>query len=226
MKRQIVLAFALICPFLLYAQEVFINADFVSNYMWRGIKCGSASVQPTLGVTAGGFTISAWGSTEFSDKNNEIDLTLEYEYKRLRLIINNVFYQGEGETFKYFNYQAHSTNHTFEFGAEYAISERFSLTAAWYTIFAGNDYRENGKRAWSSYCQLSYPFNVKDIELSVEAGFTPWDGTYADKFNVNNIALKASKALQITDRFSFPLFGKVGFNPYESTAYFVVGISL
>ena len=59
MKRQIVLAFALICPFLLYAQEVFINADFVSNYMWRGIKCGSASVQPTLGVTAGGFTISA-----------------------------------------------------------------------------------------------------------------------------------------------------------------------
>lgn len=226
MKKQILLLFALICPLLSKGQEVFINADFVSSYMWRGIKCGSASVQPTLGVTIGGFTLSTWASTEFSDKHNEIDLTLEYEYRRLKLILNNVFYQAEGETFNYFNYQAHSTKHTFELGAEYVINKQVPLKVAWYTIFAGKDYRENGKRAWSSYCQFSYPFCVKDTDLKIEAGFTPWEGTYADKFTLNNIALTASRSIQITEQFALPLFGKLGFNPYESTAYFVVGISL
>ncbi len=33
------------------------------------------------------------------------------------------------------------------------------MSVSWYTTFAGNDYRENGKRAWSSYCELSYPAN-------------------------------------------------------------------
>ena len=50
-------------------------------------------------------------------------------------------------------------------------SSRFP--SAWYTTSAGNDYRENDKRAWSSYCELSYPFSVKDVDMSIEAGFTP-----------------------------------------------------
>ena len=95
-----------------------------------------------------------------------------------------------------------------------------------YTVFAGNDYREDGKRAWSSYCEFSYPFSLKGFDLSVEAGFTSWEGEYADKFNVNNIALSISREIQVSNRFSFPIFGKLGFNPYESTAYFVFGISL
>lgn len=45
------------------------------------MKNGNASVQPTLGVEWKGWTLSAWGSTEFRNENNEIDLTLEYEYK-------------------------------------------------------------------------------------------------------------------------------------------------
>ena len=227
MKKQYILSLLLFMySFTAYTQDIFINADFVSSYMWRGMKCGNAAVQPTLGITMGGFTLSAWGSTEFRNENNEIDLTLEYQFKRLTLNVTNYFEQSEEEPFDYFNYAAHSSGHTFEAGAGYTISEKFPLTASWYTVFAGNDYREDGKRAWSSYCELSYPFSVKDVNMSVEAGFTPWESMYSDKFNVVNIGLSATKEIKITSNFSLPIFGKLIANPYEEQLYFVFGITL
>lgn len=226
MKKQILSLLFFLFPFIVQAQEVFVNADFVSSYVWRGMKCGNAAVQPTLGVSMSGFTLSAWGSTEFRNENNEIDLALEYEFKGLTLSVTNYFEQSEEEPFDYFDYAAHSSGHTFELGAGYTLSEKVPLTVSWYTVFAGNDYRENDKRAWSSYCELSYPFSVKGIDLAIEAGFTPWEGMYADKFNVVNIGLSATKELKITEHFALPISGKVIANPYENQIYFVFGISL
>ena len=191
MKKQIVLIAILCCTAFAQAQEVFVNADFVSSYIWRGIDSGNACIQPTLGLNWKGLTVYAWGSP-----------------------------------FKYFNYSSHSTGHTFEVGAGYIFSEKFPLSVSWYTTFAGNDYRENDKRAWSSYCELSYPFSVKDVDMSIEAGFTPWEGFYSNKFNVVNIGLSATKELKITSGFSLPIFGKLIANPYEEQVYFVFGLSL
>ena len=226
MKKAIVLICIFCSAIAAQAQEVFVNADFVSSYIWRGMKNANASVQPTLGISWKGFTFSAWGSTEFRNENNEIDLNLEYEYKNLTLCLYNYFVQSEEEPFKYFNYSSHSTGHTFEVGAVYEISEKFPLSLGWYTTFAGNDFRENDKRAWSSYCVVSYPFQVKKIEMSVEAGFTPWEGMYSDKFNIVNIGLSASKEINISKSFKPSLFGKLIANPYEKEFYFVAGISL
>lgn len=58
MKKRIIFLLLFLCPFIMQAQEVFVNADFVSNYIWRGMKCGNASVQPTLGVNLGNLVIS------------------------------------------------------------------------------------------------------------------------------------------------------------------------
>ncbi|WP_294631169.1 hypothetical protein [uncultured Bacteroides sp.] len=226
MKKQIVLIIILFFTAFAQAQEVFVNADFVSSYIWRGIDSGNASVQPSLSLQWKGLTAYVWGSTEFRNQNNEIDLSLEYEYKNLTLYANNCFIQTEDEPFKYFNYNPHTTGHTFEIGAGYRLSEKFPLSVNWYTTFGGNDYRENGKRAWSSYCELSYPFSVKEVELSIEAGFTPWESFYSDKFNVVNIGLSATKEIKITSGFSLPVFGKLIANPYTEQAYFVFGITL
>ena len=226
MKKIWILAVLTICSVATQAQEVFINADLVSSYIWRGMKNGNASVQPTLGVEWKGWTLSAWGSTEFRNENNEIDLTLEYEYKNLQLCLNNYFYQSEDEPFKYFHYTPRTTGHTFEAGAVYTVSERFPLSIGWYTTFAGNDYRENEERAWSSYCEFSYPFTVKGVDLAVEAGFTPWEGEYADKLNVVNVGPSATKTLNISSGFTPAIFGKLIANPYENRFYFVFGISL
>lgn len=226
MKKLIVFIAILFSVATAQAQDVFVNADFVSSYIWRGIDSGNACIQPSLGIQWKGLTAYVWGSTEFREKNNEIDLSLEYEYKNLTLYTNNYFTQTEEEPFKYFNYSSHSTGHTFEIGAGYMLSEKFPLSISWYTTFAGNDYRENEKRAWSSYCELSYPFNIKDIEMSLEAGFTPWEGMYAHKLNIVNIGLSATKEIKITSGFSLPVFGKLIANPYEEQLYFVLGISL
>ena len=43
--------------------ETTVGADVVSEYIFRGVKCGDAAVQPTLAVSAGGFEASAWGIT-------------------------------------------------------------------------------------------------------------------------------------------------------------------
>ena len=80
MKKQLLLIAILFCAVYTQAQEVFVNADFVSSYIWRGMDSGNASVQPSLGFNWKGLTVYAWGSTEFRHKNNEIDLSLEYEY--------------------------------------------------------------------------------------------------------------------------------------------------
>ena len=133
MKKQIILIAILLCTAFAQAQEVFVTADFVSSYIWRGIENGNASVQPSLGLNWKGLTVYAWGSTEFRKKNNEIDLSLEYEYKNLTLYANNYFTQTEEEPFKYFNYSSHSTGHTFEVGAGYVLSEKFPLSVSWYT---------------------------------------------------------------------------------------------
>ena len=151
---------------------------------------------------------------------------MKYEYKNLQLCLNNYFYQSEDEPFKYFHYTPRTTGHTFEAGAVYTVSERFPLSIGWYTTFAGNDYRENEERAWSSYCEFSYPFAVKGVDLAVEAGFTPWEGEYADKLNVVNVGLSATKTLNISSGFTPAIFGKLIANPYENRFYFVFGISL
>ena len=106
MKKQILLIAILLCTAFAQAQEVFVTADFVSSYIWRGMDSGNASVQPSLGLNWKGLTVYAWGSTEFREKNNEIDLSLEYEYKNLTLYANNYFTQTEEEPFKYFNYSS------------------------------------------------------------------------------------------------------------------------
>ena len=50
MKKQILLIAILLCSAFVQAQEVFVTADFVSSYIWRGIDSGNASVQPSLGL--------------------------------------------------------------------------------------------------------------------------------------------------------------------------------
>ena len=64
------------------AQEFKIQGDLVSSYVWRGFYQTGVSFQPTLGFGIGGFSLTAWGSTDFDGTSSsegeaakEIDLT-------------------------------------------------------------------------------------------------------------------------------------------------------
>jgi hypothetical protein len=235
------------------AQEFSVGADVVSSYVWRGVyQGGGVSVQPSVGFSAGGFSLGAWGSSNLSGGNKEVDFTLGYEVGGVSLSITDYWWAGE-DAFNYFKYGEDETAHVFEATVGYTLPvEAFPLSLTWSTVFAGADgLNSDGKRAYSSYLELSYPFTVKDVALSATLGLVPWGtslyggevwedtdgdgvndsfvgGLYnypADGLSVVNVGLKATKEIKITDSFSLPVFGQVIANPRSEDIFFVLGVS-
>ena len=216
--------------------EASVGADLVSGYIWRGQDLGGVSIQPSLGISYKGFSLGVWGSAGFeSSDTKEFDLTLGYSINGFSVSITDYWFNtqvpsgvdDEGETIystnKYFKYGAHSTAHVFEAQIGYDFGP---LALSWNTYFAGDDYtKENGDRAYSTYVGISAPFKLGGLDWSAEVGLTPWEGAYANKFNVTNLTLKAEKEIKFTNSFSLPTFAQVTFNPHTQGAYFVFGVS-
>ena len=210
------------------AQEVdfSLGADIVSSYVWRGAYQTSAAVQPAMGLSVSGFSLSAWGSIPVLGEAKEVDFTAAYEIAGLSLAVTDYWWAGEG-AYKYFMYESKRTEHLFEGTIGYTLPiKKFPLSIAWNTMFAGADYKADGVRAYSTYITTSCPFKIKDVDLGVSLGLTPWESIYADDFSVIHIGLKASKELKITDSFSIPISGEIIANPRSEDIFFVFGVSL
>lgn len=201
--------------------EVSAGGDLISSYIWRGQNCAGVSVQPGISLSLKGFSLAAWGSVGFDNKDTkEFDFTLGYETGGLNIVLTDYWF----DTHRYFDYSAHTTTHMFEATVGYDFG---LLALQWNTYFAGGDYtKENGDRGYSTYIEASAPFSLTGIDFNTEIGCTPWEGLYSDKFNVINIGLKAGKEIKITETFSLPVFAKMTFNPYTDNAYFIFGVSL
>ncbi len=206
--------------------EATLSADFVNQYIWRGQKCGEVSVQPTLGVSYKGFSLTAWGSTELVDQeySKEFDLTLAYTTGGFNIGITDYYFDGGAP---YFKYSAHETAHVFEANIGYDFGP---VAIQWFTNFAGADgVNEDGDRAYSSYFEVSAPFKLGGIDWSAAVGVVPYETSfYADAsgFAVTNITLSAAKDLKITDTFTVPVFAGITANPSTQDAYFTFGFTL
>ena len=209
--------------------ETTICSDVVSSYIWRGQDLGDVSVQPTLGIGYKGLSLTAWGSVGLSDPSDtkEFDLTLGYAISGLNIGITDYWFNsGLDPKNRYFKYDAHGTNHVFEANVGYD----FGLASLqWFTNFAGNDGMNNdGKRAYSSYVELTVPFKLAAVDWTATAGAVPFSTDFygTDGFAVTNLALKAAKDIKVTDTFSIPVFGQVVANPCSQKAYMVIGFTL
>lgn len=214
--------------------EANVSADVVSQYVWRGQDLGGISVQPTLGLSYKGLSLTAWGSVGLNDykdayDNKEFDLTLAYSVGGFNIGITDYYFQynGQDAAGRYFLYDAHKTNHVFEANVGYDFGP---VAIQWYTNFAGNDgVNEDGDRAYSSYVELSAPFKLGGLDWSAALGAVPYaTSSYADVngFAITNVSVKATKDINITPSFSVPLFAQVAANPATQKAYFVVGFTL
>lgn len=196
---------------------------------------GGAAFQPTLGFGFDNFSVTAWGSTNFSGGNKELDLTLAYKFGKAgpTLTVADLWWEGEG-AYKYFNFKSHETGHHFEAGLAYTLPvEKFPLSVAWYTMFAGKDKKLNDsgelKQNYSSYLELNYPFSVKNVDLNVTCGAVPYkaEGIYTNSgFAVTNVALKGMTEIKINDKFSLPIFAQAIWNPCVEDAFLVFGVTL
>ena len=209
--------------------ETTIGTDLVSQYVWRGQDLGGVSVQPTLGLSYKGLSLSAWGSAGLSNPadTREFDLTLAYTIGGFNIGVTDYWFNaGLDPLNRYFAYAADCTNHVFEANVGYDFG---FASLQWYTNFAGNDgLTPAEKRAYSSYVEVSVPFVLGGVDWTAAAGAVPFATDFygVEGFGVVNVALTASKDIRITDSFSIPVFAQVAANPYSKNAFFVFGITL
>ena len=125
------------------------------------------------------------------------------------------------------------SNKEIDLTAAYTLPvEKFPLSIAWYTMFAGADRKINDKgedkQAYSSYVELNYPFSVKGVDLNATCGVVPYKTPQynVNGFAVTNLALKATKAINFNDKFSLPIFVQAIWNPRMEDAHLVFGVTL
>lgn len=201
------------------SQEVGISAgaDIVSSYIWRGTYCGPAAIQPGISLSAGNFSIGAWGSTSFQSSWREFDLYVGYSIGNFSLLVTDYYFPRDlpdGVDNGYFDY----SDHVFEGTLAYSFGEKVPLSLAWNTNFAGDD-------DYSSYIEASYSVPVKGVNVDLTLGATPWEGAYSDGFALINASIKASKEIKITDSYSLPVFTQLTVNPDTEDVYLVFGVN-
>ena len=234
MKKIVLFAMGLVLSGTTLAQEEIetsISGDVVSSYIWRGLDAGSVALQPTLGVGYKGLSLTAWGSYGLSNKDDtkEFDLTLGYTIGGLNIGVTDYWFSqmvsGGDPDGRYFKYDAHATNHVFEGNIGYNFG---FASLQWFTNFAGNDYKGDGKRAYSSYMEVAVPFKLASVDWTAAVGAVPYESAQygTSGFAVTNVAVKATKDIKVTDSFSVPIFGQVTANPCSQKAYLVLGFTL
>ena len=234
MKKIVMMAMMMAAGLSATAQdeiETTIAADVVNQYIWRGQDLGDVSLQPTLGISYKGLSLTAWGSVGLTDPmdTKEFDLTLSYTTGGLNIGITDYWFDaGLDPEGRYFKYDAHGTNHVFEanIGYDFGVA-----SVQWYTNFAGNDgLNKDGKRAYSSYAEVVVPFKLSAIDWTATVGAVPFATSFyngwTSGFAVTNLSLKATKDIKVTDSFSIPVFGQIVGNPCTQNAYLVFGFTL
>lgn len=248
--KKLLSALMAILPLTTMAQDKpkpYIDAALVSHYMWRGQDLGNVCFQPEIGIGWKGFELSAEGSTGFTrNEFEELDIHLTYNYKGLLVGLSDMWVEDATDS-RYFMYRSKETGHTFEgkigYGCDYG-----SLT--WHTIFAGNDFRVDGKRAYSTFIELAIPFKFFDLDWDFRTGLCPWESSgavlyyvdhddkgneitsnytaysYNSGFGINMISLRATKNFPLGKNWKLPVFVELHTNPAAGSARILMGISL
>ena len=117
-----------------------------------------------------------------------------------------------------------------------------------YTMFGGNDFKRSGKRAYSTYVELSVPFELGGINWTARAGMSPFESagydeifndvgffgdethvephyTYADGAACVLASLRATREITLHD-LRIPVFAELHGNPYLQKATLVFGLSI
>jgi len=210
------------------AQDVGFGADFVNRYVWRGIDFGnSASIQPYIEYTNGGFTIGTWASYAVSPVDNAVtsavgaaehDIYVGYSFGPVSIGVTDYYFPAGSEFFNFDNDGAGA--HFIEPSISVTGGEAFPVTF-YAAINAYNDPDD------SIYLEASVPFSVNGTDLSLTVGGVPMETAYygTTAAGIININLSASRELPVTETFGLPLSATYILNPYVEQSYLVFGIS-
>lgn len=225
--------------------ESTVEADIVSQYMWRGSELGGVSIQPTAEVKWQGLSLSAFGSVGLDKEDTkEIDLTLGYSRWGFNVGVTDYWFSGIDEKNRYLHFEkkgAHQVEANLGWTCKYG-----SIQA--YTMVWGNDYKISGEQAYSTYIELTVPFTLGSVDWTLKAGVTPFESAgyttpktvqtvwgaatvlephhfYAEGFACNLASLRATKSVRIGN-LEIPLYGELHYNPYLNNMNMFFGMTL
>ncbi len=190
------------------------GTDLVSSYVWRGSYISGAAFQPTVEMTAGAFTLGAWGSADFNSTLLEMDLYASVSLGGFSVGLTDYYYPGGS----FFDTDALSSPHAFEVNLGYEVSGlslggNYILNEAAGALSMGGDM----------YFEAAYDFGKFAFTLG---GGNGWHTLAGDEdFQIVNIGISTSKEIKITDSFSIPFTGSAILNPNKEQFYIVVAAS-
>ncbi len=205
-----------------------VSADVVSSYIWRGQDCGGFSIQPAATVTFNkpGISFGVWASAELFETKAmanmaEFDLSLSWAATEALSVGLTDYYFCDDYYLRRWDFSGNASHYL-----ELNVSYDFGLLAvAWNTCLTGDDYNSKGKRAYSSYCEVSAPFKLGGLDCTGAVGVLPWEegftsGGVNGGFNICNLSFTAEKEIG-----KVPVMGQIVYNPQTEATYFVVGVS-
>ncbi len=206
------------------------NLDFVSRYIWRGQKLSETpAVQPGMSVSYKNFTLGTWSSYSFGNEPvQEIDLFLSYNTGILTFTVNDYFFPKNvlTEYADYLDWNKNTTQHWLEGIIEISGIENLPLNLLVGVFFLGADIDADANFQYSTYIELSYDFKIKDTELHLFSGLTPFRGYYSDSFDFVNVGINATQNIKITQNFNLPVSGAFIINPANKNVMFQAVISI
>ena len=207
------------------------SVELTSKYLWRGQEYGTApTIFPTLNFSVAGLNVYASGAYSFNNSYSEVDLGADYTFADVTIGLVDYYYPSAvGENDKYFNFRNRTTGHSLEAFVSYAPSW-VPLTAMLATYFWGDDKKEDGSQAWSTYAELGYHHDFSErIALSVALGASLNRSSYNNfetGFSIVNIGLKLESVLYKGKHLSVPASVQYVINPQKEKSYisFTAGV--
>lgn len=184
--------------------DVFINADYNSVYLWRGLTFSEGSVmQPSVNFSYRNINLNIWGNVDFGNqydqKLNEVDYALSYKISGKKFEIEPIL--------QFYTYPKNEVGpSTGEFGV------KMSLFAGEFTFFTSQNFDiVEYKGAYSGDISAGYEYNIgKNHSLGAAIGL----GWANSKFNEPYTGLaKGTFNSVFINMFSFHSFGKVSVKP-------------
>jgi hypothetical protein len=235
-----------------YAQEespVDLSLDIASRYVWRGLDFGnSPSLQPGISFNKWGLSVGAWGAytTNINAPAQEMDIFIGYTFLNdmLSITLTDYFFPTDGALNNYFSYNNTNTAHVFEGSISFNGTEKLPISLLIGTNFYGADAihysgdisNPDGNLMYSTYAELGYSFDCKEVNVELFCGANilgatdadisnGYNGFYNNKAGIVNLGFTAGKDLQVSESFTIPLSISLITNPLNQNIFLVANLS-
>ncbi len=202
----------------------------ISNvHLWRSFASGTAPcIEPDIYLSYKNLSLEFWAAYAIDNSYKEVDFILSYATNHFTLTFSDYYCPVAGKPEQFANFKNSETDHLLEVRTDITFSEKVPICLLAAVFFAGADIEiEDDKvnQLYSTYFELSYPFNIVNTPIKLEVGMTPKKGMYADEAKIFNYGMTITKPIKISKSYSLPTKYKIVYNSDEDILHFGVIVS-